>query len=300
MKDFEAAKSLIKDSVDPSFYFDSISSEIARKKLYEAITQRTTSLIFVIGEPGVGKSHILRLMHAMSREFHISLLNPPKFHAFLFYLKVKSHILRIMHAMSRQSHISLLLEQPFFDLRDLYKVLYEARGMSFDKEKTFLIYQEELFEAYVGVPCTIFLDEAQLLSEAQLELIRVLSDTKLFQFILAMHTDEGKALLSKKQFETRSKIVIEYGNMEDREVLRYIQTHLLAHSLGDIALLFSSNHAKIIGRYAQGNFRVIKKFLYTLMKLLDFAQKNGLSRYAKINICLLDMTALDCGLLHDK
>ena len=150
------------------------------------------------------------------------------------------------------------------------------------------------------MPCTIFLDEAQLLSEAQLELIRVLSDTKLFQFILAMHTDEGKALLSKKQFETRSKIVIEYGNMEDREVLRYIQTHLLAHSLGDIALLFSSNHAKIIGRYAQGNFRVIKKFLYTLMKLLDFAQKNGLSRYAKINTCLLDMTALDCGLLHDK
>lgn len=266
MKDFEAAKSLFKDSVDPSFYFDSISSEIARKKLHEAITQRTTSLIFVIGEPGVGKSHIVRLMHTMSRELHIS----------------------------------LLLEQPFFDLRDLYKVLYEARGMPFDKEKTLLTYQEELFEAYVGVPCTIFLDEAQLLNEAQFESIRILSDTKFFQFILAMHTDEGKALLSKKQFETRSKIVIEYGNMEEREVLRYIQTHLLAHSLGDIALLFSSNHAKIIGRYAQGNFRVIKKFLYTLMKLLDFAQKNGLSRYAKINTCLLDMAALDCGLLHDK
>lgn len=266
MKDFEVAKALFKDSIDPSFYFDSISSEIARKKLHEAITQHSTSLIFVIGEPGVGKSHILRLMHSISRE----------------------------------RDISLLLEQPFFDLRDLYKVLYEARGMPFDKEKTLLTYQEELFEAYVGVPCTIFLDEAQLLSEAQLESIRILSDTKLFQFILAMHTDEGKALLAKKQFETRSKIVIEYGNMEEREVLRYIQSHLLAHSLGDIALLFSSNHARVIGRYAQGNFRVIKKFLYTLMKLLDFAQKNGLSRYANINTCLLDMAALDCGLLHDK
>lgn len=266
MKDFEAAKSLFKDSVDPSFYFDSISSEIARKKLQEALTQHTASLIFILGDPGVGKSHMLRLMHSMSQ----------------------------------QSHISLLLEQPFFDLRDLYKILYEARGMVFDKKKTFLTYQEELFEAYVGVPCTVFLDEAQLFNDAQFELIRVLSDTKLFQFILAMHTDEGNALLRKKQFATRSKIIIEYGNLEDREVLRYIQTILLGHTLGDIALLFSTNHAKVIGRYAQGNFRVIKKFLYTLMKLLNFAQKNGLSRYYKINTCLLNMAALDIGLLDDK
>lgn len=266
MKDFEAARSLFKDSIDPSFYFDSISSEIARQKLHEAMTQRMTSLIFVLGEPGVGKSHMMRLMHGMSRHFCIS----------------------------------LLLEQPFFDLRDLYKVLYEARGLPFDEEKTFLTYQKELFEAYAQTPCTIFLDEAQLLSEAQLELIRVLSDTKLFQFILAMHTDEGNALLRKKQFETRSKIVIEYGNLEASEILRYIRTLLLGNSLGDIALMFSTNHAKTIGRYAQGNFRVIKRFLYTLMKLLDFAQKNALSRHSKLNSCLLDMAALDCGLLDDK
>lgn len=44
--------------------------------------------------------------------------------------------------------------------------------------------------------------------------------TKLFQFILAMHTDEDNALLRKKQFETRSKIVIEY-NLEASEILRY-------------------------------------------------------------------------------
>lgn len=63
MKDFEAAKEFFKDTVDPSLYFDSISAEIARNKLQEAIGNPAIPLMFIIGDPGVGKSHIMRVMH---------------------------------------------------------------------------------------------------------------------------------------------------------------------------------------------------------------------------------------------
>jgi len=56
----------------------------------------------------------------------------------------------------------------------------------------------------------------------------------------------------------------------------------------------------VIARYAKGNFRTIKKFLYTLMKLLDYAQKKNLSKYRTLNSCLLTMAALDIGLINDK
>lgn len=266
MKNFEIAKDIFKDYVDPSFYFDSISSEIARLKLQEAIVEQSVSLIFLIGEPGVGKTHILRLMHGISS----------------------------------QVSSSILLEQPFFDFLDLYKALYHLQKREFPRGETLLTYQEELIEMYAGQPCTIFLDEAHLLSFKHLEFIRVLSDTKIFQFILAMHTEDAKALLSKKQFETRSKIVIEYGNLEESEVLRYIQTVLMNKSLGNIAFLFSKTHSQFITRHTNGNFRVIKKFLYTLMKFLDFAQKNNIKKYSTLNRCLLTMVALDIGLIDDK
>lgn len=265
MKDFEAAKEFFKDTVDPSFYFDSISSEIARNNLKDAIGDSSIPLIFILGDPGVGKSHMMRVMH------HSAVLGSS----------------------------TILIEHPFFDSHDLVKTLYEARGIPFDKSKSLGEFMDELFEIYVGSFCTILIDEAQLLSNEQVEFIRILSDTKLFQFVLAMHKEEGLALLEKKQFKTRSKLVIEYGNLEENEILRYIQTLFIGHTHGEIALMFSKNEARVIARYAKGNFRMIKKFLYTLMKLLDYAQKKGLSKYRKLGSCLLTMAALDIGLIND-
>jgi len=265
MKDFEAAKEFFKDTVDPSFYFDSISSEIARNNLQDAMGDSSIPLIFILGDPGVGKSHMMKVMH------HTAVLNSS----------------------------TLLIEHPFFDSRDLIKTLYEARGIPFDKSKSLGEFMDELLEIYTGSLCTVLIDEAQLLSNNQFEFIRILSDTKLFQFVLAMHKEEGLALLEKKQFKTRSKLVIEYGNLEENEILRYIQTLFIGHTHGEIALMFSKNEARVIARYAKGNFRMIKKFLYTLMKLLDYAQKKGLSKYRKLGSCLLTMAALDIGLIDD-
>ncbi len=265
MREFEAAKELFKDAIDPSFYFDSISAEIARKKLQEGIGDESVPLIFIVGDPGVGKSHMMRFMH---------------------------------HATAVRS-LTVFIDHPFFEPKDLFKQLYEVRGMEFSPHKTQGEMLEELFEAFVGLRCTIFIDEAQLLNDDQFELIRILGDYKLFQFVLAMHKDEGVRLLRKKQFQTRSKWVIEYGNLDEHEVLRYIQALLMSHSYGDIACMFSKSEAKIITRYTHGNFRTIKKFCYTLMKLFAYAHKNNLAKYRKMSRCLLTMSALDIGLIHD-
>jgi len=266
MKDFEAAKEFFKDTVDPSFYFDSISSEIARTNLKNAIGDATVPLIFILGESGVGKSHMMRVMYQET--------------------SVDSSI--------------LLIEYPFFDSCDLIRILYENRNMFFDRSKSPGESMDDLLEIYAETPCTIFIDEAQLLRYEQFEFIRVLSDTKLFQFVFAMHKEEGMALLEKKQFKTRSKLVIEYGNLEENEILRYIQTLFMGHTHNEIGAMFTKNEARVIGRYAKGNFRMIKKFLYTLMKLLDYTQKKGLSKYRKLNSCILTMAALDIGLIDDK
>lgn len=266
MRDFNAAKELFKDTIDPSFYFDSVSAEIAKAKIEDAIMERNAPLIFIIGDPGVGKSYILKLIN---------------------------------QSIS-QVQLTVLIDHPFFDKRDLLKILYDAKGLTFDKDVNFNTLKDELLVAYKGTNHTIFIDEAQLLNEEQFELIRILSDTKVFQFVLSMHQEEGALILQKKHFKSRTKIVIEYGNLEATEVLRYIQSFLIAQKHNEISSMFTKNEAKIIGRYTKGNFRTIKKFLYVLMKLLAYAKKNGLPKHQKINHCLLTMAALDIGLINDK
>ncbi len=265
MRDYEKAKELFKDIIDARYYFDSTSAEIARYKIENAIEERNAPLIFLIGDPGVGKSYILKL---------ISL------------------------ELEKRS-LSIFIDHPFFDKRDLLKILYEAKNLKFDKNINFNELKEELLESYRGDKHTIFIDEAQLLNEEQFELIRILGDTKVFQFVLSMHKEEGDAILEKKHFKSRTKVVVEYGKLHHSEVYRYMQSALLLENHTEISQMLSSKNAKIITKYSQGNFRTVKKFIYSLLTLLEYAKKNGLRKYNNINSCLLKMSALDIGAIHD-
>ena len=63
MRDFSAAKALFRDVIDAKYYFDSVSAEIARYKVENSIETKEAPLIFLIGDPGVGKSYILKLIN---------------------------------------------------------------------------------------------------------------------------------------------------------------------------------------------------------------------------------------------
>jgi type II secretory pathway predicted ATPase ExeA len=265
MRDFQKAKKLFTDVIDAKFYFDSVSAEASRYKIENAIEERYAPLIFLIGDPGVGKSYILKL---------------------------------ISGELEKQQ-LSIFIDHPFFDKRDLLKILYEAKDLEFDKTINFNTLKERLLQEYKEDKHTIFIDEAQLLNEAQFELIRILGDTKIFQFVLSMHKEEGNAILEKKHFKSRTKVVIEYGKLHHSEVYRYIQSTLLMEEHSEIALMFSKANAIKITKYCQGNFRTIKKFVFTLFSLLEYAKKNGLKKFSNINSCLLQMSALEIGAIHD-
>ncbi len=93
--------------------------------------------------------------------------------------------------------------------------------------------------------------------------------------------------------------MVEYGRLHHSEVRRYIQSTLLLENHSEIALMFSKNNAKKITKYCSGNFRTVKKFLYTLLSLLEYAKKNGLRKYDNISSSILQMSALEIGVLHD-
>lgn len=265
MRDFKAAEEIFKDIINPDLYFDSASAEIAKNKVEEAIAERNAPLIFLIGDPGVGKSYILKLVNTTIAK----------------------------------EHLTIFIDHPFFDKRDLLKLLYEAKGLVFDKNINFNSLKDELIKEYKDTTHTIFIDEAQLLNEEQFELIRILSDTKVLQFVLSMHKEEGSKILDKKHFKSRTKVVVNYGSLEVHEVYRYIQSTLISNSCAEIASMFSKNNAKEIAKYTDGNFRTIKKFLYVLMKLLGYAKKNGIQKYQRLHPNLITMAALDLGMIHD-
>ncbi len=266
MRDFEKAKELFKDTIDTKNYFDSVSAELAKNRILDAIEERNAPLIFIVGDPGVGKSYILKLVESALKK--------------------------------RQ--ITVFIDHPFFDKRDLLKMLYSAKKLDFDPNINFNTLKDELVRHYKGTGHTIFIDEAQLLNEEQFELIRILSDTKIFQFALSMHKEEGQAILQKKHFKSRTKTVVNIDSLQASETYRYIQDTLNSNSYPQIATLFKERHVKKINRFTKGNFRTVKKYLYTLFNLLDYAKKNGLAKYQNLNSCILAMTALEIGLINDK
>jgi len=265
MRDFEDAKELFADIIDTKYYFDSVSTEIAKNKILDAVYEKNAPLIFVIADPGEGKSYILKLTNEQLKD----------------------------------KQLTIFIDHPFFDKRDLLKMLYEAKGLSFDRNINFNTLKEKLIKEYKDTKHTIFLDEAQLLNEEQFELIRILSDTKVFQFVLSMHKEEGLKILQKKHFKSRTKVIITLQSLKNNEIGRYIYSTLLKNGHGDIANIFTKKAVKKISFYTKGNFRTVKKYLYALFGLLTYAKRNGLEKYQNLNNCILTMCAIDIGLVNE-
>jgi len=142
----------------------------------------------------------------------------------------------------------------------------------------------------------IIIDEAQLLDIKTIEYIRTLCDTKKYYFLLSMHLKEAKEILQKEHFKSRSIDIIELSTITKEEMIQYLNNKLLKNNANHI---FTKKEFNKIFKYTKGNFRYIKKFIKTLFELLDFAYNNNISKYKKINNCLITMTALKLGLEND-
>ena len=266
MNQYAVAKDLFKDDFDLSGYFDSLTFEYAKKSLVDAITAHDTPLVFVLGNPGSGKSFLLNYVTKRVKTIKVA--------------KYFTH--------------------PYFDDKEFLEILLSMVDKNIERnELTTEALISSLARNFSNLEYTVFIDEAQLLTEDQIELIRILSDQKIFQFVLAMHKKEGQYILDKDHFKSRTNRVIQIEALQDHEVTRYIESRLISNNLSELAALFKNRHIKLINRYTNRNFRTTKKFVRTLFEIMNIAQKDKLDQsYLKVNTKTLTMTAIDTGLLN--
>ncbi len=265
MNQYAVAKDLFDDNFDLSGYFDSLTFEYAKKSLVDAMRAHDTPLVFLLGEPGSGKSFLLNFVDK----------------------KVDS------------IKVAKFFTHPYFDDKEFLEILLSMAGKNIERDElTTELLISNLKKSFNNLEYTIFIDEAQLLTEDQIELIRILSDQKIFQFVLAMHEKEGDYILSKDHFKSRTTRVIKLEALKNEEVERYIQNRLISNNLSEMASLFKKRHFKEIGELSKRNFRTVKKLVRTVFEIMNIAHKEDLGNvYKKVNTRTLTMAAIDIGLI---
>ncbi|WP_457593404.1 AAA family ATPase [Hydrogenimonas sp.] len=261
MLDYQKAARIFEDRIESGEYFDSSSAERSKTTLKSLASERERKLLFLLGNPGVGKSHMLETIAG----------------------EMKGERL-IVH-----------LREPFFDPRSfLLRLLKEAKEPA---EGEIEELKERAAGFYAENEHLIMIDEAQLLDEKSLEFLRILSDTKAFRLLLSMHSREGEEILAKPHFRTRSHRVVEMGTLLPDEVQRYIAGRLSGAGMEEISSMITRKHLKLIHRYSEGNFRTLKRMMQSMFELMDHAKQNGLANYAKPSACMVEMAALDLELI---
>ncbi len=267
MSQFLEAVPLFRDNLDTSSYLDSFSFERARKELLNGINSPDIPLIFLLGDPGSGKSFLLNFIK--NRADRVKVLK--------FY------------------------NSPNFTNKELLEALLEKANVFVEPTKSSLnTLIEKLKEHYKDLEYSIFIDEAQLMDEKQLEFLRVLSDQKIVKFVLSMHKKEGSYILSKPQFRSRTTKNITLEALTKEEINRYIQKRLLSKNLSSLAPMFDMNNIGYLFKLSKGNFRTIKKLARTVCQIANLAEKARLKQYSTINNATLTMAAIDMGLINVK
>ncbi len=267
MNQFSVAKELFKDDFDLSGYIDSFTFEMAKKELLKTLNAHEVSMTFLLGNPGAGKSFLLKFIEERADSVKLAKFFP----------------------------------NPHFDERELLEVLLESVGVFVEhNSQTIDALIIELKKHYKNLDYTVFIDEAQLLTENQLEFLRVLSDMKMFQLVLAMHKKEGEYVLAKPHFKSRSTKTIILEHLKKEEITRYIQNRLLSKNLSEVVSAFDKKQVDFIYKYSDANFRTSKKLLKTVCEIVEISQRGGLKKYNKVDDTTLTMAAIDIGLIDVK
>lgn len=257
----EIAKLFEENSKEIDFFQNSNISSIA-KDLKTVFDNDVKQLLFLIGEPGVGKSAFLNNFENIFGE----------------------------------SYKYIKFDMPFFEPVDFVKTLIDKRGVeveSYSLEKLV----KQVTQLYKEDNYIILIDEAQLLTKEMIELIRILADSKSFWFLLAMHKHESKKILDEPQFASRPHKVLELGKLKKEEYKEYIYNELLKVKKPHFAEELSKKYLSMLYKFSDGNFRDLKKLLFYLFVLLQHAQEQNKPKYQKLSKCLVTMAAIEGGLI---
>lgn len=250
-----------RDTLD---YFEGQSALGAIEKINHLLTTSFRQLIFLLGEPGSGKSFLL---HHLKEEW-----------------KDKWDI--------------LLIETPFLTPLDLLKKLLNHRGIDTsgdDMEK----FRNLVTELYRNSNHIIMIDEAQLLSTEMKEFIRILTDSKGFWFILAMHQSEGESILKAPHFKSRPHHILHLKPLSVMECKNYVHRELMRVGFSEIVDELGIKLITKAHRLSHGNFRNFKKILYHMFHLLHFTNTHNRTKFQRPSSCMINMAAMSAELLND-
>jgi len=171
-------------------------------------------------------------------------------------------------------------------LKHKYPEKYILQKEPFLSKEEFLKQHEKLEKK------VILVDEAQLLPTEMIEFLRLLSDNG-NQVVFSMHQNEGEKIAALPQFSSRYTQKIFMKPLSFDEFEKYVMSKFIKNSRYD---LLNKKRLKKIYRLTKGNFRLSKKFIFTALTLLNYSLRNSL-KYKSIDNCIIDMTAIELGLL---
>ncbi len=249
------------EKISSGYYHQNSGVVRIKNQIANIIDNDTKQLLFLTGEPGVGKS------------------------AFLKYLE------------SKFSYDIIKFDIPFLEPIDFVKILIKKTGTKVDNYSLEELIKQVVF-LYKNSNYVVVIDEAQLLSNDMMEIIRILADSKAFWFILAMHEHESKKILQEPQFASRPHKILQLQNISLEECREYIYSELETKNATMLANTITDKYIKYIYKLTQGNMRMLKKLLYISFLLIDYAQKNNEERYKAFNKCIITMAAIETGLIN--
>jgi len=214
----------------------------------------------------------------------------------------KSMFLNKLHQDLSASQEVYLYKTPILDESEFFKTLaQDIFNAKYSGELNFTQFMK-IVKATQGkeIP-VVLLDEAQLYSEALMEKIRLLSDTRTVKFVITLHKTEKEDIIAKEHFQTRIWETIELENASSAELKIYIQKKLMKANCFDSANMFTNKAVNRIHKLTQGNYRDTNKLLYTLFELYsEYENTHRLSsiKTDQISNKIIEMSAIHTGLIN--
>jgi len=269
MSKYQEIKNLFIDTLDSDNYV-ALESMAYNYQVLEESLDKPLKMILLFGRPGTGKSMTLtRLYNTLKDRRDIHYFDAP-------ILSEKEFLKSIYEAMSSQ----IIPKNMRVNFDGLLKYCQKQRGQ---RDVVFL------------------LDECQLYSEALMEKIRLLSDTRVVKFVITLHKTDNEDIIAKEHFKTRIWEVIELKNATEDDLLIYIQKKLIQKGFVEVSNSIHKRDVSFIHKYTKGNFRETNKFLYIVFNIYEYYEKNQPQKIDsnKFSKKILEMTALKLGYLHD-
>lgn len=271
MNPFSEAKNVFLEKADNKEYIDLDINISVRNRLEQLIKNVPFQIVILTGRPGVGKSYLIQQLARSidGNSLHIQLFPFLSLNGFL-----------------AQLHLKFLPHLPI------------------NKNMT----RDEFFKSFsTNLPKndlspTIIIDEVQLYGDRELEVIRMLSDCRVFRFIFVTHALKHKEVLNESYFASRiwDKIIIK--QLDIKNVKLFVIQKLTKAKLDNVMRLLDDKHYKFMYKQTQGNLRLLTRMCFLLFDICEYYYETEPTLFNKHTIPkkYIEMAAIELGSLDAR